>query len=335
MKHLPVFLASVLLAISYSPSAQAAPITYQRLTELCRPQMEAIIPGSISYLEAQVAEWQQALRESPVDKDRGELIIREDEQKIASLRVDGIEGAAMRDMINPTLQARSNKTELRKALAEARSASGPDAALAVCIVSAVLANLEGTSHPQNAGAKSAAVPPHSVSKTVTGARPLTAPMPAPIPTSASVKSRAPRSKLKPTPHLSDDQKVFNAMLGLDKERQAARAACKAQADAESQRIDALEIVFDADSDGNPILRLHNNTDLQLTFEFDVGIQVGGVSRRGKWHGLDVLNPRVDTTYGNTEYNIVFDKGKPWAWQQLWNKRVRPTPLDYEACDRNN
>ena len=64
MKHLPVLLASVILAISYSPSAQAAPITYQRITELCRPQMEAIIPGSISYLEAQVAEWQQALEKA-------------------------------------------------------------------------------------------------------------------------------------------------------------------------------------------------------------------------------------------------------------------------------
>ncbi len=165
MKMLIGFFGALALTVIAAPPVAAADLTTERLIERCRPQMEATIPGSITFLEAQVAEWQLALKETPEDKDRGEQIIREDQQKIASLRADGIQGAAMRDMIDPFRQAgsKNSKAELRKALSEARHAPGPDASLAACILDAVLANLEGTSQSASAAAVAArsktAIPP--------------------------------------------------------------------------------------------------------------------------------------------------------------------------------
>lgn len=162
MKRLTVGLSAVaLLSAPTTPLAAAASLTREQLTQQCRPQMEAIIPGSISNLEAEVAEWQQVLKETPEVKDRGEPIIREDQQKIASLRADGIQGAAMRDMIDSYRQAgsKNSKAELRQALGEARKGSGPDAALAACILDAVLANLEGQPRKSMQPTNPIAVPP--------------------------------------------------------------------------------------------------------------------------------------------------------------------------------
>ena len=82
---------------------------------------------------------------------------------------------------------------------------------------------------------------------------------------------------KPTPHLSDDQKVLAEMLRQqrakhDEFRQQRLGLIKAQAD----RVDAITVTTE-DYNGRAAFRLINNTDIYLNYEITYSLTVNGKS----------------------------------------------------------
>lgn len=320
MKRPALLLASIPFVFGAAHPAAAAGLTNERLTELCRPQLDAVVP----YL---IYGWQETIEEARRDgaqnPDRRDIVqedIQFSQDHIAQLQSKGIQAEEVRELIDRSRQVVAELGAVRTRQTLKQAATDPRSVAEVCIVKAVLADLDGSLQK-------------STGSPLIGGTGSSNPGPSAVP--ARVSTVPARSKERPVPHPSDDQKVAIEVLRMDTERQAARAACYANVNAESQRIDALDITFEAEPDGNPILRFHNNTDLQLGYAFEVGIDVDGKSRRGLWVGPPVINPRNDTTWLNTQFSVVQDKGKQWSWQQIWNKRVWPTPINFEACDRNH
>jgi hypothetical protein len=98
-----------------------------------------------------------------------------------------------------------------------------------------------------------------------------------------VVSTMPARAQAPVPHLSDDQKVLNEMLRLDKEeRFAFRDQRLAHIEAQASRIDGLTLTYEKRDNQNPVFgslpvfHMRNNTDISLgyilTWQMSTGSQ---------------------------------------------------------------
>lgn len=84
-----------------------------------------------------------------------------------------------------------------------------------------------------------------------------------------------KSKDKPVPHLSDDQKVLNEILRLQRaDYDDFRRQRLAHIKAEANRIDAMSVSAE-DQDGYPAFRVKNNTDIILGFEITYSLTIDG------------------------------------------------------------
>lgn len=85
-----------------------------------------------------------------------------------------------------------------------------------------------------------------------------------------VVSTMPARAQAPVPHLSDDQKVLNEMLRLDKEeRFASRDQRLDHIEAQASRIDGLTLTYEKRDSQNfgssPVFHMRNNTDISLGY----------------------------------------------------------------------
>jgi hypothetical protein len=147
-------LAALSLVLATALPATAARLTSERLTELCRPQLEAQMRLALSELPLAIPALQRNGAENPDLRESSAEEIRIIEIVIADYRENGIGAAHIREMIDVVLQPGVSNADLRQALADSRTYSDPDSAVAVCLLEAVLADPEWVQ--QNQGVSIAA-----------------------------------------------------------------------------------------------------------------------------------------------------------------------------------
>ena len=109
-----------------------------------------------------------------------------------------------------------------------------------------------------------------------------------------------------------------------------RAWMLARIKSEAERKDAISVSYDTHTFNGvttPIIRLHNNTDIYLDFNFEYTIIVGGEHRTGSW--ASKLTPRGTDDYEGA-YSISVDEGKSWADPAVTTIKWRDDEWNYQG-----
>lgn len=131
--------AALLLMLAPAGTAAAQEPTIERLTELCRPQLEAMEREySIPALQREIDQYSSFAAQYPENvsvESRQEL--RYFETQLADIRANGLNAAGVRDIVDQYRE--SNDDELRELLGHLADTDGPHVASDICLVEARLA----------------------------------------------------------------------------------------------------------------------------------------------------------------------------------------------------